>query len=190
MSGVTIIKGGKVIFSDSIKENDILIKDGKIECTDYRGEIPEGAKIIDAHNMYVAPGFVEIHIHGGGGYDFMDCTAEAFEKISEIHRSHGITSMLPTAVACGYDALEEMLFVYRSVLKKNTKTRFLGIHLEGPFISDAMRGAQNPRHIKKPSEYETDRLMECGKDIIKMCTAAPELEGIEYLARKMQKQRN
>lgn len=188
MSYITVIKGGKVIFPDRVKENDILIKDGIIESTDYCGEIPEGAKIIDAHNMYVAPGFVEIHIHGGGGYDFMDCTEEAFEKISEIHRNHGITSMLPTAVSCGYDALKEMFFVYRSVIKKNTKTRFLGIHLEGPFISDAMRGAQNPRHIRKPSEYETDKLLEYGKDIIKMCTAAPELEGIELLARKMQKQ--
>lgn len=188
MYGITIIQGGKVIFPDSVKESDILIKDGIIECTDYCGEIPEGAEIIDAHNMYVAPGFVEIHIHGGGGYDFMDCTAEAFEKISEIHQSHGITSMLPTAVSCGADDLTELFDLYRRVIKKKTKTRFLGIHLEGPFISDAMRGAQNPRHIRKPSEYETDKLMECGKDIIKMCTAAPELEGIEYLARTMQKQ--
>lgn len=184
---IAVIKGGKVIFPDRVKEKDILIKDGVIECTDHSGEIPEGAEIIDAHNMYVAPGFVEIHIHGGGGYDFMDCTDEAFEKISEIHRSHGITSMLPTAVSCGADALTELFDVYRRVIKKKMKTRFLGIHLEGPFISDAMRGAQNPRHIRKPTEYETDELMECGGDIIKMCTAAPELDGAEYMAETMKK---
>lgn len=187
MPDITVIKGGKVIFPDRVKENDIIIKGGIIECTDHSGEIPEGAEIIDANNMYVAPGFVEIHVHGGGGYDFMDCTDEAFEKISEIHRNHGVTSLLPTAVSCGADDLTELFDVYRRVIKKKTKTRFLGIHLEGPFISDAMRGAQNHRYIRKPSEYETDKLMECGGDIIKMCTAASELDGAEYMAETMKK---
>ena len=132
MSDITVIQGGKVIFPDRVKENDIIIKDGIIECTDHSGEIPEGAEIIDAHNIYVAPGFVEIHIHGGGGCDFMDCTDKAFEKISEIHRKHGITSMLPTAVSCGVDELTNLFDVYRRVINKETKTRFLGIHLEGP----------------------------------------------------------
>ena len=66
MPDITVIKGGKVIFPDRVKENDIIIKDGIIECTDHSGEIPEGAEIIDANNMYVAPGFVEIHVPGGG----------------------------------------------------------------------------------------------------------------------------
>lgn len=95
----------------------------------------------------------------------MDCTDEAFEKISEIHRNHGVTSLLLTAVSCGADNLTELFDVCRRAIKKKTKTRFLGIHLEGPFISDAMRGAQNHRYIRKPSEYETDKLMECGGDI-------------------------
>lgn len=185
MRDLTVIRGGRVIFPDKVKKTNILISDGKIECADFSFEIPPGAKVIDAENMYVAPGFVEIHIHGGGGYDFMDCTEESFKKISEIHYSHGITSMLPTAVACSSEDLEKLFSVYRTVKGNETKARFLGIHLEGPFISDAMRGAQNPRYIRKPTEYETDRLLECGKDIIKMCTAAPELEGMEYLAKRM-----
>lgn len=187
MSDITVIQGGKVVFPDKVQKKDIIIKNGIIECTDQIGELPAGAEIIDAHNHYVAPGFVEIHIHGGGGCDFMDCTDKAFEKISEIHRKHGITSMLPTAVSCGVDELTNLFDVYRRVINKETKTRFLGIHLEGPFISDKMRGAQNPKHIRKPSEYETDKLIECGGDIIKMCTAAPELNGIEYMAKTMQK---
>lgn len=187
LSEITLIKGGKVVFPDKVKETNIIIKDGKIECADYNGEIPDNAEVIDANNMYVSPGFVEIHAHGGAGYDFMDCTQEAFEEIAAIHRSHGTTSMLPTTVACTTDALTALFDIYRRVNQKKTSTRFLGIHFEGPFISDAMRGAQNPRHIRKPTEYETDMLMESGGDIIKMCTVAPEIGGTEYLANEMLK---
>ena len=87
--------------------------------------------------------------------------------------------------SCEDAALEKLFETYRKAKEKDTKMRYLGIHLEGPFISHEMKGAQNPNCIKLPTAYETDKLLEMGGDIIKMCTAAPELDGIEYTANKM-----
>jgi len=179
------IIGGEVVFPDKVRKTSLVIENGKITDTDYHGEIPEGAEVIDATGKYVMAGFVEIHLHGGGGYDFTDATVEAFCKISEAHRKFGVTSFLPTTVSCDDTALEKLFDTYRKAKEKDTKMRYLGIHLEGPFISHEMKGAQNPNCIKAPTMYETDKLLEMGGDIIKMCTAAPELDGIEYTAKKM-----
>ena len=187
MSAKKFITGGLVVFPDKIKESTLVIDNGKIIDTDYHGEIPQNAEIIDAREKYVMPGFVEIHLHGGGGYDFTDATVEAFEKISETHRIHGVTSFMPTTVSCEDAALEKLFNTYRKAKEKDTKMHYLGIHLEGPFISHEMKGAQNPNCIKKPTVYETDKLLELGSDIIKMCTAAPELDGIDYMAQQMQR---
>ncbi len=187
MSAIKFVKGDKVVFPDKVREATLVIENGKITDTDYHGEIPENAQVIDARGKYVMPGFVEIHLHGGGGYDFTDATVEAFEKISEVHRKYGVTSFMPTTVSCEDNALENLFDTYRKAKQKDTKMRYLGIHLEGPFISLEMKGAQNPNCIKAPTPYETDRLLEMGSDIIKMCTAAPELDGMNYMAQQMLK---
>lgn len=183
MSKRKFIKGGTVVFEDEIKSTTIVINGAVIENADYRGKIPSDAMIIDASDKIVAPGIVEIHSHGGGGFDFMDGTFEAFDTIAKTHISHGVTSMLPTTVATSFDEMKKVFDLYREI-SKNTDI-FLGLHLEGPYISMEMKGAQNPEYIRCPSNYEIDELMDCAGDIIKKCTAAPEIEGMEYMARRM-----
>ena len=73
-----LIKNARAVFENNIKSVDILLKGNLIEDTDFSGELPQDCMIIDAQNNYVSPGFIDIHVHGGGGYDFMDCTKEAF----------------------------------------------------------------------------------------------------------------
>ncbi len=181
----TFIINGDVITESGIKKQTVVFEDGKITDIDHKGEIPKDAVVIDAAGRYVSPGFVEIHAHGGGGFDFMDSTEEAFRRIAETHLSHGTTSMMPTTVACSPEAMSRLFSVYRDVTKGIDSISWLGLHLEGPFISMEMKGAQNPAYVRDPKEQEVDRLLEEAGDIVKMCTAAPELPGIEYMARRM-----
>ena len=90
-----LIKNGNAIIDGGIVNTDILIKDGVIVDTSFEGKVPDGCKIIDADGKYVSAGFIDLHVHGGGGYDFMDCTEEAFESISRTHLYNGTTTMLP-----------------------------------------------------------------------------------------------
>lgn len=181
----TIIAGGNVILPDRVKKCDVLIENGMISDVGTLGEIPPDADIIDAGGMYVSPGFVEIHAHGGGGFDFMDSTVGAFEAIARVHLSHGTTSIAPTTVACGREAMSKLFELYRKVTAEKSRMSYLGLHLEGPYISLAQKGAQNPFFIHTPTKYEVDALMEEAGDIISMCTAAPELCGIDYMAEAM-----
>lgn len=181
------ITDGTVVTCDEQKKTTVVINNGKIEDCDYRGEIPEGAKIISAKDMYVAPGIVDVHMHGGGGYDFMDATEEAFSEIANMHSRHGITSIMPSTVACSLEAFEKLCGLYRKSSGNIKNVNFLGLHLEGPYIAYAMKGAQNPAYIRNPEKKEIDYLLDSFGDIIKMCTAAPEIEGIEYMAKEMRK---
>ncbi len=181
----TFIINGDVITESGIRKQTVVLEENRIISSDYKGEIPSGSSVIDAEGRYVSPGFVEIHTHGGGGFDFMDCTEEAFRKISETHLSHGTTSIMPTTVACSEQAMSRLFSVYRQATDRIDEVSWLGLHLEGPFISQEMRGAQNPEYVRNPEKREVDRLMDEGGDIIKMCTAAPEIPGIEYMAGRM-----
>ena len=92
-----LIKNAAAVFEKTVKATDILIKGNVIEDISFSGEIPEECEIIDANGMYVSPGFIDIHVHGGGGYDFMDCSEKAFSEISKIHLKNGSTTILPRA---------------------------------------------------------------------------------------------
>ncbi|MDO5478725.1 MAG: amidohydrolase family protein, partial [Clostridia bacterium] len=188
----TFIKNGTIFKEDGISDGILVIEDGKILDTDYFGEIPENSRVIDVKGNYVMPGFVEIHAHGGGGADFMDKTADAFETVAKTHRKHGTCfavmntaslQILPTTVAASYESLLKVFETYRKVSASKT-INFGGLHLEGPFISMEMKGAQNPAFIRNPEKAEVDALIEAGGDIIKKCTVAPEIPGIDYLAKK------
>src|ERR1700750_2909927 len=107
------IYNGKIILPDRILNSGcILIDDGKIiEVSEHNIHYP-GATEIDAQGKYISPGFIDIHVHGGGGHDFMDNTVEAFLGIAQLHASHGTTAMLPTTLSCEKADLLETLRIY------------------------------------------------------------------------------
>ncbi len=183
---MTFIKNARIVTPESIVDGALVVQDGKIKEVGYTGEIPAEAKVIDANDAFVTPGFVEIHLHGGGGYDFMDATEEAFDGIAAAHRAHGTTTLLPTAVACPPEQMYALFDMYRK-LKDKGCVHYAGLHLEGPYISMEQKGAQNPAYVRNPEKAEIDALLERGGDIVKMCTAAPELPGMEYLASEFKK---
>jgi N-acetylglucosamine-6-phosphate deacetylase len=176
------IYNGKIITPHKIISNgSILISGDKIiDVREGSIEAP-GALQIDADEKYIAPGFIDIHVHGGGGHDFMDATEIAFLKAAELHVQYGTTSMTPTTLSSSKEELLQVLSLYESANSKNTKgAQFVGMHLEGPYISMNQRGAQDARFIRNPEPGEYKDILSRTSSV-KRWSAAPELDGaIEF----------
>ncbi|MBD0299828.1 MAG: N-acetylglucosamine-6-phosphate deacetylase, partial [Nitrososphaera sp.] len=126
---------------------------------------------------YISPGFIDIHVHGGGGHDLMDGSEEAFLKIAETHAQYGTTAMFPTTLTSEKEDLLHTLQLYEQANKKNTKgAQLLGMHLEGPYFAMSQRGAQDPRYIRDPDPAEYKDVI-AHSSSIKRWSAAPELKG-------------
>ncbi len=177
MSYLKIYNGKIITPHRTIKDGSILIKDGKIvEVGNANTEI-SGALEIDAGGKYIAPGFIDMHVHGGGGHDFMDNTPEAFLEIARTHATFGTTALMPTTLSCGAASLRKTLELYASVQASNHRgARFAGLHIEGPYFSMKQKGAQDPRYIRNPDpeEYET---IVTEFPFVKRWSIAPELPG-------------
>ncbi|WP_426668068.1 N-acetylglucosamine-6-phosphate deacetylase [Mucilaginibacter sp. McL0603] len=180
------IFNGQIITPNGILKNGtVLVEDGKvIEISSSNIDAP-GALEIDAKGKYVSPGFIDIHIHGGGGHDFMDNTIEAFLGVAQLHAKYGTTAMLPTTLSCEKADLLETLRIYDEADKLNTNgSQFIGIHIEGPYFAMNQRGAQDPRYIRDPDPNEYKEILSASK-AIKRWSAAPELKGAIEFGREM-----
>lgn len=178
---IKIINGKVVVPGKILPQGTVLVADGKIVGIE-EGDVDFADAIsIDAKGQYISPGFIDIHIHGGGGYDFMDGTAEAFLQIAAIHAQHGTTAMLPTTLTSEKEDLLVTLDAYEQANKINTQgAAFLGMHLEGPYFAMSQRGAQDPKYIRDPDPAEYREILE-NYSCIKRWSAAPELKGaIEF----------
>jgi N-acetylglucosamine-6-phosphate deacetylase len=171
------IRNGTIVI-----ENGVIlgIHEGNVDFPD--------AETIDAAGHYVAPGFIDLHIHGGGGHDFMDGTVEAFLKIAETHAQYGTTALVPTTLT---SEKEDLLITLDNYEKANANNlfgaQFLGMHLEGPYFALSQRGAQDPRYIRNPDPKEYEEVLAYSSSITRW-SAAPELPGaIEFGKRLRQK---
>jgi N-acetylglucosamine-6-phosphate deacetylase len=122
----------------------------------------------------LAPGLVDIHVHGGGGQSFMTGTQEAARTVIATHRRHGTTSMMASLVS---DTIDELERIVTSLVPLVQAGELLGIHLEGPWLSSAHCGAHDPSRIALPDRGDIDRLLDAGEGTIRMVTIAPELPG-------------
>ncbi len=175
-----LIKNITAVLKDKTAVCDILVADGKI--LEIGENIEDTAALtIDGTDKILTPGFVELHSHGCGGYDFLDNTPEAFRAMADCYLSHGTTSVLPTAVSCSKAALIRLAEIFE-IEKENSPVNLLGLHLEGPFLSMEMKGAQSPDFVRLPSRREVDELYEAAGSNLKMITVAPEIGGdMDYL---------
>lgn len=165
-----IISQGKVISGEDLyfDENGIIAIGGEREY--------EAAT--DAAGGYVSAGFIDMHVHGGGGYDFMDGGTEPIVRAAAVHLAHGTTSIMPTTLACSTEVLLEFLKDLRVVMdNRMAKSNIIGAHLEGPYFSHAQSGAQNPDYIVEPREEEYREILQVGEGIISRWSFAPELRG-------------
>ena len=160
------LKGGSIVMSD----NKILEV--------FNCELPIiGAKIIDAKGMYITPGGVEIHCHGGGGRDFMEGTEDAFRTAVEAHMQHGTTSIFPTLSSSSIPMIKAAAHTTEKLMVEENSP-ILGLHLEGHYFNMKMAGGQIPEYIKDPDPNEYIPLLE-ETSCIKRWDAAPELPGAE-----------
>ena len=172
------ITNGKIILRDSIiPSGTLLVEEGKIIVVTAGDAEFADAKVIDAQGQYIAPGFIDIHVHGGGDHDFMDGTEEAFLKVAEMHAAHGTTSIMPTTLTADRKGILNTLEVYEQAHTKNKfGAQFIGLHLEGPYFSMNQRGAQDPRYIRDPDPDEYLEILSHSQSI-KRWSAAPERKG-------------
>ncbi|ADV44835.1 N-acetylglucosamine-6-phosphate deacetylase [Bacteroides helcogenes] len=158
-----------------LKDGSVLIRDGKIlEVTNCDLAVI-GAQLIDVKGMYVLPGGVEIHAHGGGGRDFMECTEDAFRAAAHTHMKHGTTSIFPTLSSSTVPMIEQAAETCTKLMAEKDSP-ILGLHLEGHYLNMAMAGGQLPENIKNPDPNEYIPIVE-NWPCIKRWDAAPELPG-------------
>lgn len=147
----------------------------------------EGATVFDVRGAYIAPGFIDMHLHGGGGADVMDGTPEAFTTIAKVHAKGGTTSMVPSTVTSSTEDLKHAITAFEEALKvKNEGSRLLGLHLEGPYFAASQKGAQDIRFIKTPVREEYLNILDSSSSIIRV-SAAPEVPGGLGLGRELRR---
>ena len=158
-----------------LKDGSVLIRDNKIlEVTNCDLAVI-GAQLIDVKGMYVLPGGVEIHAHGGGGRDFMECTEDAFRTAVNTHMRYGTTSIFPTLSSSTVPMIEQAAETCTKLMQEKDSP-ILGLHLEGHYLNMAMAGGQMPENIKNPDPNEYIPIVEKW-NCIKRWDAAPELPG-------------
>ena len=157
-------RGGLVIDNDKI----IRIFEGD--------KNPGEGDVFDAKGYRLAPGFVDIHLHGGGGSDFMDNDPDAYKKILQTHMRHGVTALCPTIMTSTQENIFASLSSYEIALAIEELPELLGLHIEGPYFSYEQKGAQDPRYIRNPDPAEYLKILDRSVHI-KRWSMAPELDG-------------
>jgi N-acetylglucosamine-6-phosphate deacetylase len=177
-----IFTNARLIFHDGIREGlEVVVEEGKIAAIRpptprlrQTGGRVHGKEVFDLDGNYLAPGFIDLHVHGALGRDTMEASPEAFRAICDFHASGGTTSLLLTTATAPLDEIVKVLQAVRDC--RSTISPIAGVHVEGPFISKAKPGAQRAEFIQNPSPVVLRRLLEHA-EVPKRVTIAPELPG-------------
>lgn len=184
---MTIVNGNVFTRDCSFCKADIEISGDKISdiVLDRKGDKLCHHSLIDAEGLYVIPGLVDIHLHGAAGFDFCDASSEAFDAIVQYELSHGVTSLVLATMTLSDDRLIKVMSAAEEYAKSNTSIK--GITMEGPFISEKKKGAQNELYIKAPDTELFYSLQTASGGLIKQVTVAPELEAAESFIKEVSK---
>ena len=175
-----IINGRILTPQGWIEGGSVVIEDNKIKAVENCSLPVVGAEIIDAKGCSVVPGGIEMHVHGGGGRDFMEGSEEAFRVAINAHMKHGTTSIFPTLSSSTVPMIEAACKTCDKLMAEENRP-VLGLHLEGPYFNPAQAGAQIPEWIKAPVAEEYEPLLETYK-CLKRWDEAPELPGsVEFI---------
>jgi len=173
----TLITDSRIYQNGTFVDNHTLvIEDGKISAIQPADSITptDADTLIDAHNAYALPGFIDVHIHGSNNFDTMDATPEAIQGLCDFLVTQGVTGFLPTTMS---DTTADVTSAVTTLAEfaDRPHTPYLGIHLEGPYLNPAHRGSQPDTHLRHPDPAEYLPWFETGQ--IKLMTMAPELDG-------------
>ena len=175
------IKNGKLILEDAVVTGKAVLYTDKIVGIVDENEIPADATVIDAEGGYIAPGLIELHIHGYLGKDVCDASEESIRIISKGLLENGVTGYLPTTMTVDMEVIKGAIESVRGLMAESRTpefdgTQILGVHAEGPFISESKKGAQDPRYILKP---DAD-FVKANADVIRVITLAPEEDDADF----------
>ena len=170
-----IINGRILTPQGWLEGGSVIVEDGKIAEVSNNNFAIEGAEIIDAKGCDIVPGGIEMHVHGGGGRDFMEGEEEAFRVAVDAHMQYGTTSIFPTLSSSTVPMIEKACETCTKLMAE-PNSPILGLHLEGPYFNPKQAGAQIPEWIKAPVKEEYEYLLEKWP-CLKRWDEAPELEG-------------
>ena len=177
----TLLTNARIVTDGAIfDKTDVLIEEGKIVAVDTAG-LFAADEVIDLRGNYLAPGFIDLHCHGGDGFEFIDATEEAFLKTCAIHAAHGTRVLYPTISATDFETMYRVLETAEKIIPE-CPLEIPGIHLEGPYLSLEMSGGQDPAYIKAPDEAEYEPILERFGHLIARWTYAPERDDGRFLA--------
>lgn len=176
-----LLAGGHVVTPDGVLGPGwIRVAGGRIAAVG-AGTTPVGeGEVVDLTDRWILPGFVDIHVHGGGGASFTEGDAPAARRAAAFHRAHGSTRIVASLVTAPLDELEQRAAMLADLADEGVID---GIHLEGPFLSHARCGAQDPRYLIDPDVPALKRLITAGRGHVRQITIAPELPGAVGLIR-------
>ena len=140
-------------------------------------------EVIDAGGRYVSAGFIDMHIHGAGGYDFLDKSEEAYKKIAQMTARHGATSILPTLTSVDREGMKTAIEIFKRVKDSDFGgSNLLGLHAEGPYFAESQKGAQDDRFIRPFDPEEYSEILDTADGCLLRWSAAPELDGSNEFA--------
>ena len=158
-----------------VENGTISFCDGRITSITEGGIAFSDKNVTDAKGAYIIPGGIDLHVHGGGGHDFMECSEEAFRIATHTHRRHGTTAIYPTLGAASHEGMMQANEITERLMAEPNST-IMGLHFEGPYLNPAMAGGQIPEYICNPAVEQYAEMLN-STNCIKRWDAAPELEG-------------
>lgn len=181
MNGIVFING-MLVLEDRLIKTALHVRAGRIAAIG-SGSAGAVGQAIDLEGCYLAPGFVDLHVHGGAGADFMDGTEAAFRTVCRAHARHGTTSLLPTTTVARHEQHLAFLDVCRRLKHDGTGgARILGAHFYGPYFAAEARGCHPAAPVRAPTPAEYEAYLAFA-DCITRATVAPELPGAEAFVR-------
>lgn len=181
---LTQIYNGHVLTPEGwINSGSVIMQDDRIKEVSKSSHLQEGIDLrVDAHGMHVVPGGIDLHCHGGGGSDYMECTPEAFTTATLTHLRHGTTGIYPTLSSSTLPMIEQACTTCDTLMQGELRGNILGLHLEGPYFNPRRAGAQMPEIIRAPDEQEYTHIVE-DYDCVRRWDVAPELHGAIEMGR-------
>lgn len=184
MKTFRIINGTTVTPNGTCKDGSVLVDNGRIVSVNEANT--DSVPTVDAAGGFILPGFIDIHVHGGGDADFMDASPDAVLTAAQAHCAYGTTAIVPTTMTCPDPLLEKAIDCFLSVpASSDNGPELLGLHLEGPFFSAASKGAQPISEERVPARAYLEHILSLAKGKILRWDAAPELDHMDMFARVM-----
>ena len=181
------LRSERIVCPDGTRAGEVLVEHGRIFSVNVVADRSdaaasrEGGELVDLGDSWLVPGYIDVHVHGGGGAHCNTANADEIAAVARFHARHGTTGLLATTVAAPVEELCAAL----TAIARCTAPTLLGAHLEGPFLSRERPGAMDPNLFLDPDLVQLDRLLTAGRGAVRLMTLAPELPGALALVRRL-----